>query len=249
MTISNVPWFATTVEGFFGVGTGGIFTAIMRVVQAFVCVWVIILVNVKFFLPEQTGRQYSDQCSRSVKHKFWDMKCVLTVNYVNRDLKIRGRRRQGKSLWKSEFAFFQSSLRILQVTNFVKCRWTLLKLNSWEPYPSPEIERKFRRRLCTSSVKREIRHFHVTVVQWRQRNVQKSDARALLLFWLLNLLLFWCSRFCRSRRILRPLLSYSIQFKHIPFLKISVLLTCQENWSHLWTIIFLSRVKLCKSCL
>ena len=28
------------------------------------------------------------------------------------------------------FAFFQSSSRLLQVTNFVKCRWILLKLNS-----------------------------------------------------------------------------------------------------------------------
>ena len=36
------------------------------------------------------------------------------------------------------------------------------------------MEKKFRRRLCTSSVKREIRHFHVLVVQWRQRNVQKA---------------------------------------------------------------------------
>ena len=48
----------------------------------------------------------------------------------NRDLKIRGRRRQRKRRWKSEFAFFQSSSRLLQVTNFVKCRRTLLKLNS-----------------------------------------------------------------------------------------------------------------------
>ena len=34
----------------------------------------------------------------------------------------------------------------------------------------------------TSSTKREIRHFHVAVVQRRQRNVQKSDARPKLLF-------------------------------------------------------------------
>ena len=54
MAISNVPWFATTVEGPFGVGTGGIFATIVRVVQAFVCVWVIILVNIKFIPPEQT---------------------------------------------------------------------------------------------------------------------------------------------------------------------------------------------------
>ena len=61
MAISNVPWFATTVEGPFGVGTGGIFTAIVRVVQAFVWVWKIILVKIKFILPEQTVSQYSHQ--------------------------------------------------------------------------------------------------------------------------------------------------------------------------------------------
>ena len=40
-------------------------------------------------------------------------------NFI-RDLKIRGRRRQRKRRWKSEFVFFQSSSRLLQVTNFVK---------------------------------------------------------------------------------------------------------------------------------
>ena len=30
------------------------------------------------------------------------------------------------------------------------------------------------RRLFTSSIKREIRYLHVVVVQWRQKNVQKS---------------------------------------------------------------------------
>ena len=96
----------------------------------------------------------------------------------NRDLKIRGRRRQRKRRWKSEFAFLQSSSRLLQVINFVRCKRTLLKLNSWEPYPSSETERKFCRLLCTSSVKREIRHFHVEVVQRRQRHVQKSVMQA-----------------------------------------------------------------------
>ena len=47
-----------------------------------------------------------------------------------RVLKIGGRRQQRKRRWKSEFTFFQSSSRLLQVTNFVKCRRTLLKLNS-----------------------------------------------------------------------------------------------------------------------
>ena len=54
----------------------------------------------------------------------------LPPRWDTRDLKIRGRRRQRKRRWKSEFAFFQSSSRLLQVTNFVKCSRTLLKLNS-----------------------------------------------------------------------------------------------------------------------
>ena len=61
MAISCVPWFATTVEGPFDVGAGGIFATIVRVVQAFVFVWVIIKVNINFILPEQTGSQYSHQ--------------------------------------------------------------------------------------------------------------------------------------------------------------------------------------------
>ena len=61
MAISNVPWFATTVEGPFGVGAGGIFATIVRVFQAFVWVWLIILVKIKFILPEQTGSQYTHQ--------------------------------------------------------------------------------------------------------------------------------------------------------------------------------------------
>ena len=56
----------------------------------------------------------------------------------------------------------------------MKCRRTLLELNASGPYPSAERETKFRRWLFTYSIKREIRHFYVVVVQSRQRNVQKS---------------------------------------------------------------------------
>ena len=55
-----------------------------------------------------------------------DYKMLIII----RNLKIRGRRRQRKLRWKSEFAFFQSSSWLLRITNFVKCRQTLLKLNS-----------------------------------------------------------------------------------------------------------------------
>ena len=51
--------------------------------------------------------------------------------------------------------------------------------------------KKIRRRLFASSIKREIMHFLVVIVQRQQRNVQeKYDARANLLFCLISLLLF-----------------------------------------------------------
>ena len=52
----------------------------------------------------------------------------------------------------------------------------------------------------TSSTKGEIRHFHVVVVQWRQRNVQKSVMHVQsCCFANVNLLLF-CRPRCRRRR-------------------------------------------------
>ena len=45
---------------------------------------------------------------------------------------------------------------------------------SWGPDSSLERERKIRRSLFKFSLKREITHFHLVVVQWRQWNVQKS---------------------------------------------------------------------------
>ena len=55
---------------------------------------------------------------------------------------------------------------------------------------------RFRRRnrisssLVSSSIKCKIRHFHVAVVQKRQRCTKKCEARAKLLFFLPNLLFF-----------------------------------------------------------
>ena len=84
---------------------------------------------------------------------------------------------------------------------YFKCRRISLKLISWGPHSSLERERKIRRRLFTSSIKREIGHFQVVVVQVPERNIQKlkREARTKLLFCLINLLLFWRSR-SRSRR-------------------------------------------------
>ena len=91
-----------------------------------------------------------------------------------RDFKIQRRDDKGERRLKSEFAFFQSLSRLFLLTYFVKCRRTLLKLNSKEPNPSSEREIKFRRCLFTFSTSRVIRHFHVVVVQKRRRIVQKS---------------------------------------------------------------------------
>ena len=68
-------------------------------------------------------------------------------------------------------------------THFVKCRRTLLELNSQAPYPSTVREIKFCRCLFTSSIKREIRHVYVVVVQKQaEKCTKKHGACAKLLF-------------------------------------------------------------------
>ena len=77
----------------------------------------------------------------------------------------------------------KSESQLFLPTYFVKCRRTLLELNSLGPYPSTEREIKFGRCLLTSFIKREIGHFHVVVVQKRAKKcTKKGDARAKLLF-------------------------------------------------------------------
>ena len=59
-------------------------------------------------------------------------------------------------------------------------------------YPSSEREIKFRRCLFTYSIKHQIRHFQVVVVQKRaQKCTKKRDAPANWLFFLRNLLFFF----------------------------------------------------------
>ena len=123
------------------------------------------------------------------------------------DLKIRRRRRQRKRRLKSEFAFIQSSSQQFQLTYFVKFRRTLLGVEFLKSISKSKRERKFRSSLFTSSIKREIRHFHAVFVLWRQRNVQKSVMHVQsCCFANLNLLFFWRSLCRRCRRILRSLL-------------------------------------------
>ena len=70
------------------------------------------------------------------------------------------------------FSLYRNYSYPLTLSN--KCRWTLLELNSEGPYPSSEKEIKFRRCLFTHSIKHEIRHFHVVVVQKRAKKCTKK---------------------------------------------------------------------------
>ena len=97
----------------------------------------------------------------------------------NGKLKQQRRRRLRKRRLKSEFAPLQTLSRLFQ---FVKCCQIFLEFNSKGLYQSSGKEKESCCLVFPSSTKREMRHFHVVVVQWR-----------------INLLLLCRSR-CRRRR-------------------------------------------------
>ena len=101
-----------------------------------------------------------------------------------------------KTSLKSEFGLLQTLQRLLHLVQFVKYWSIFLWLNSKWLYRSSGKEEKSRCLVFNSSTKRKMRHFHVVVVHWRQRNfcTKKRDARAKLLFACLIL-----SLFCRCR--------------------------------------------------
>ena len=83
----------------------------------------------------------------------------------------------------------------------------LLELNSKGLQQSSGREKESCCLLFPSSTKREIKQFHVVVVQWRQRNVQKSVMHVQsCCFSCLNLLILCRSRCCRRRRCVNALL-------------------------------------------
>ena len=83
-------------------------------------------------------------------------------------------------------------------------------------------EGKFVAVLFTSSIKRQIRRFHVVIVQWTSRKwTKKRDARAELLFWSLKLLFFWSRRCGRCRGCLSSLICLCSEISIIPILTCS----------------------------
>ena len=117
---------------------------------------------------------------------------------VTRELKIHRRRRLRKR-------------DLLAALNFMKLivpRLILQKLNSKGLYQSSGKVKESCCLVFPSSTKREIRHFHIVVVQGRQRNIQKSVMHVQsCCFANPNLLLFCRSRCRRRRRISSTLIN------------------------------------------
>ena len=85
----------------------------------------------------------------------------------------------------------------------------LLDLNSKGLHQSSGKQKESFRLLLPSSTKREIRQFHVAVLQRRQRNLQKKVMHAQsCCFANLNQLLFCCSRCRRRRRCVNSLITW-----------------------------------------
>ena len=96
-----------------------------------------------------------------------------------RELKQQRRRRLRKRQLKSEVALLHTLLYLFQLVQFVKCWQILLELNSKTPYQSSGKDKESPCLVFTSSTKREIRHFHVVVMQRRAKKCTKRrEARA-----------------------------------------------------------------------
>ena len=113
---------------------------------------------------------------------------------------LQRRRRLRKPHLKSEFALPQTLSRLIYLVWFVKCWRFFLELNSKGLCPSSRKEKESFCLVFPSLTKREIRHFHVEVVQWLQRNVEKSVMH--VQSWRLATinLLHFCRSSCRRRR-------------------------------------------------
>ena len=81
------------------------------------------------------------------------------------ELKQQRRRRLRIRQLKSEVALLQTLSRLFHLIQFVKCWQLFLKLNSKRLHRSLGKEKESRSVVFTSSTEREIKHFHVVVVQ------------------------------------------------------------------------------------
>ena len=119
---------------------------------------------------------------------------LLSHRGIVRELKQQRPWRLRKRHLKSEFALPQTLSRLFHLVQFIKCWQFSLELNSKRLHWSSGKEKESRCLVISSSIKREMRHFHVVVV-----HVQSCS------FVNINLLLFCRSRCRRRRRCLSSL--------------------------------------------
>ena len=125
--------------------------------------------------------------------------------------------------------------RVFGPAQYVKCRRLFLELNSKGFYSGSKRGRKFRRRMSTSSIKHQIRRFHVVVVQWTSKKCTKErDAPAELLFWSLNQLFFWSCRCGRRRSCLNSLLINCGRDESPPQASLSCFRERAAEWGENW---------------
>ena len=91
-----------------------------------------------------------------------------------RELKQQRGRQLRKRHLKNELALPSFLWRLFHLVQFVKCGHIFLELNWKGLYQSSGKEKGSCCLVFPSSTKRQIRHFHVVVVQLRLRNVQKN---------------------------------------------------------------------------
>ena len=112
--------------------------------------------------------------------------------------------------------------------SFVKCWWNFLGLNPKGAFLSLGKEKENFCFVFTQSIKgaREIRMFHVAIVQRRLRNVQKAWCTFKVVLLILTLLLFCRSRCRRCRRCLSSSLLLSRNF------------ATMVTWRHTFPLLF-----------
>ena len=93
---------------------------------------------------------------------------LIAVVYEQRQWRLR------KRLLKNEVVLLLALSRLFHFVHFVNCWQFFLELNSERLYQCSGKEIESRCLVFTSSKKGEITQFYVVIVQWRQKNVQKS---------------------------------------------------------------------------
>ena len=131
-----------------------------------------------------------------------------------------------KRLLKREFAPLRTLSRLFHLAQFVKSCQFFLKLNSKRQYQNSGKENESRLAFTSSTRRSEIRHFHVVVVQWRRRNVQKSAVNE--------------QRFCFASLLIFAVL---VAVRSLSLLKPPILYCLLGYWYLIWTVRILAKTK------